>query len=327
MPDKIIFDMEWNQPLPWKQYPKVSKALLMGEIIQIGAIKLNGEGKRIGEFRCSVRPRYFKQVHWKVKKLTHISEDEMLNGIEFPEAMRRFGSWCTADGTGTEFWMFAWGGEDERVLCANLEAWGLNLDWVPEQIYDLRLIYDGLNGKIESSTALTDAAEAVGFAPELEQHDSLNDACYAAAVCAATDVEAGIAAYEELGTRPELPHGGQRRMVGGLREQTDAFTDQALCGFQCPVCGEALQCRDWVPQNKDRQIGLVSCSRRHKSFLRIRFNRRPDGSLNALRLVYPASAEAADFYRKKYNKQQEAIKRAKKQQNGAQTAPQSEGGK
>lgn len=308
MPDMIVFDMEWNQPLPWKQYPQVSKQLLMGEIIQIGAIRMSGDGEVLGEFRCSVRPRYFKQAHWKVKKLTGISEEEMRSGEDFPTAIGRFGEWC---GTGG-FRMFAWGGEDERVLCANLEAWGLNPDWVPAQIYDLRLIYDGLNGKTETSTSLTDAAAEIGAELDLEQHDSLNDARYAAAVCAAIDIEAGIAAYEELGPGPKLPRGEQRLVLTGLSSQAEALADPALCGFVCPQCGEPLSCGGWVPQNKDRQIGLMSCAKKHKSFLRVRFSRRPDGSLTALRCVYAASEEAEEFCRKKYNRQQEALKRMKK---------------
>ena len=34
----VVFDMEWNQPLPWKQYPHVPKALMPGEIIDEDAL-------------------------------------------------------------------------------------------------------------------------------------------------------------------------------------------------------------------------------------------------------------------------------------------------
>ena len=74
----IALDMEWNQPLPWKQYAQVPKALMPGEIIQIGAVKVDPAGRTVDELRLSVRPRYFRQVHWKVKKLTHLSEADMM---------------------------------------------------------------------------------------------------------------------------------------------------------------------------------------------------------------------------------------------------------
>jgi inhibitor of KinA sporulation pathway (predicted exonuclease) len=318
----VVFDMEWNQPLPWKQYPHVPKSLMPGEIIQIGAVMLDAAGKSMGEFSISVRPKYFRQVHWKVKKLTHISEADMLDGVPFPEAVQRFGEWCRTGGG--DFDMFAWGGEDERVLCGNLEAWGLDPAWVPRQIYDLRLIFDSFRGRTETSTSLTDAAAALGCDLDLEQHDSLNDARYAAAVCAATDIRRGVEEYEELGPGPALSGGEQRRYETGFAEPGDGLYHPRLCSCVCPVCGEALRCRAWVPQNKDRQIAVLKCSRGHGAFLRVRFSRRPNGLYSALRLVYGLTEEAESFYQKKLQKQQESLRRLKKLKEKAKAARQGE---
>ncbi len=316
----IVFDMEWNQPLPWKEYPHVPKALMPGEIIQIGAVMLDSQGRNIGEFSASVKPRFFRQVHWKVKKLTRISESEMLGGESFPTVAERFGEWCrTGEG---DFDLFAWGGEDERVLCANLEAWELDPAWVPRTVYDLRLIFDSFRGRTETSTSLTDAAEALGITLDLEQHDSLNDARYAAAICAATDIRRGMAEYEELGPGPALPVGQQRQYETGFDSPGDALHHPALCRFLCPECGEELRCRTWVPQNKDRQIGLVQCAKGHGNFLRLRFTRRPSGRYSVLRCVYPATEEAKAFYQKKYQKQQESLKRLRKLAEKAKKAAQ-----
>jgi inhibitor of KinA sporulation pathway (predicted exonuclease) len=318
----VVFDMEWNQPLPWKEYPHVPKALMPGEIIQWGAVMLDPQGKPMGEFSASVKPRYFRQVHWKVKKLTHISESDMLGGEPFPDVAERFGAWCR-QGEG-DFDLFAWGGEDERVLCGNLEAWGMDPAWVPRQVYDLRLIFDSFRGRTETSTSLTDAAEALGITLDLEQHDSLNDARYAAAICAATDIRRGMAEYEELGPGPALPLGTQREYETGFDSPGDALHHPALCRFRCPECGAELRCRTWVPQNKDRQIGLVKCPQGHEAFLRLRFSRRPSGRYSVLRTVYPAPEEAKTFYQKKYQKQQESLKRLKKLAEKAKKAAQSE---
>ena len=92
--------------------------------------------------------------------------------------------------------------------------------------------------------------------------------------------------------------------------------------WSCPECGAELRCRTWVPQNKDRQIGLVKCPQGHEAFLRLRFSRRPSGRYSALRCVYPATQEAAAFYRKKYQKQQESIKRLRKLAEKAKKSPQ-----
>ena len=104
----IVLDMEWNQPIS-ADSPLAIKlcTALPFEIIQIGAVKLSPAGELLDELRLAVRPRYFKQVHWKVKKLTRISEEEMMNGIPFPEAAEELGAWLRKDG---DFDIFAWGG-------------------------------------------------------------------------------------------------------------------------------------------------------------------------------------------------------------------------
>lgn len=306
----IALDMEWNQPLPWKEYPQVPKALMPGEIIQIGAVKLNSAGKELGRLQLHIRPKYFKQVHWKVKKLTQISQSEMMTGVTFPEAAPALGNWLTEDGIPYD--IFAWGGEDERVLVANLEAWGIVPDWLPENIYDLRMIYDSFHGRYQQSTSLTDAAGELGVQLELTQHDSLNDALYLAAICRLTDLSRGMAEYEELDGAFHPGISLARQRYTGLQSPEIALRDEALTSFSCPTCGKDLCCREWVPQNKNKQIGLIRCSCGSGSFLRIRFNPRPDGTLSAVFSVYPTGDEAESFYRKRYTKWQNALKYAKK---------------
>ena len=306
----IALDMEWNQPLPWKEYPRVPKALFPGEIIQIGAVRVAPSGQVTGELRLSVRPRYFKQVHWKVKKLTRLSEEEMMKGIPFPEAAAELGAWLRE--SGPDYDIFAWGGEDERILTANLAAWGLDPDWLPENIYDARFIYDSLLGRSGVSTSLTDAAAELGADLELDQHDSLNDARYLAAICLRTDLRRGMEEYEELGPAPAPGEPRQRLRLGGFRSEAEIFADGALRRFHCPLCGEELTCREWIPQNKDRQIALVTCAEGHGSFLRIHWKPRPDGSYSVVRTVYEADAEAADYYKKRLQRFRSAQKHAKK---------------
>lgn len=314
----IALDMEWNQPLPWKQYAQVPKALMPGEIIQIGAVKVDPAGRTVDELRLSVRPRYFRQVHWKVKKLTHLSEADMMQGIPFPEAAEKLGHWLLS--TGPDFDIFAWGGEDERILTANLEAWGLDPAWLPQDIYDARFIYDSFLGRDGVSTSLTDAAAELGAELELDQHDSLNDARYLAEICRRTDLGRGMVEYEELGPAPAPGQPMQRLRLSGLADQNEILKNRELRTYTCPNCGQAGYCREWVPQNKDRQIGLSPCPCGQGSFLRLHWKPRPDGSYSVLRTVYAADAAAADFYKKRLQRYLSAQKHAKKAKSGERTA-------
>lgn len=320
----IALDMEWNQPVPWRTYHNVPESLKTGEIIQIGAVRLGAAGEPAEELRLSVRPKYYKEMHWKVKKLTHLDESEVRTGLSFPEAMEKLGSWLGEPGS---FDMFAWGSEDERMLAGNLQAWGLNPDWFPENIYDLRLIYDGFLGREATGTSLTDAAAELGAELELDAHDSLNDAKYLAAICERMDLARGIEQYEELDPSPAPGAAFQRLTLGGFSDPFTVLTDEALRSYVCPACGRARLLSAWVTQNKERQIGLQKCSCGAESYLRLRRRPRPDGTYLASRAVFLADEAAVAYYGKKYKKQLDAQKRAKKarERAAAETAGQENG--
>ena len=122
----IVMDLEWNQFMSPKE--AVRKPLLLhGEIIQIGAVKLDESFGIVDRIRIMVRPRYYLRMHWKVSKLTGISTRELRQGMPFPEAAARFREWC-----GPEFTFLTWGTNDTEILLENLELHGLDRSWVPQ---------------------------------------------------------------------------------------------------------------------------------------------------------------------------------------------------
>ncbi|NCC69544.1 MAG: exonuclease, partial [Clostridia bacterium] len=63
----VVVDLEWNQAMSSKS--SVFNKLpihLCGEIIQIGAAKLNDDMSPGEEFQVDVKPIYFKRMHYKV---------------------------------------------------------------------------------------------------------------------------------------------------------------------------------------------------------------------------------------------------------------------
>ena len=71
-------DMEWNQAMSSKS--SVFNHLpihLRGEIIQIGAVRLNDDWTPGEEFQIDVKPVYFRKMHYKVKKLTGIGTERL----------------------------------------------------------------------------------------------------------------------------------------------------------------------------------------------------------------------------------------------------------
>ena len=79
----VVFDMEWNQPMPGKEYPfDVSK--LTGEIIEIGALKYeydNGELIYKDAFSTDIVPVKYTKLHYHVKKVTHKKNADLCSSL------------------------------------------------------------------------------------------------------------------------------------------------------------------------------------------------------------------------------------------------------
>ena len=118
----VVFDMEWNQPMPGKEYPfEVSK--LTGEIIEIGAFKYvydNGELIYKDSFSTDIAPVKYTKLHYHVKKVTHKKNADLLNGIPFKDAYSEFRSFCG------DAILVGWGSSDPSMLKMNLEFFGMD---------------------------------------------------------------------------------------------------------------------------------------------------------------------------------------------------------
>lgn len=92
----IILDMEWNQAIS-KQRIVRQPFYLHGEIIQIGAVKVNEDFEIIDTFNTMVQPKYYTKMNKMVEELTCIHTETLNNGILFPAAATRFRKWCNND--------------------------------------------------------------------------------------------------------------------------------------------------------------------------------------------------------------------------------------
>ena len=133
----VVMDLEWNQAMSSKS--SVFNKLpihLRGEIIEIGAVKLNEDMTPGEEFQIDVKPMYFKRMHYKVKKLTGFDRERLAAGVSFPEALAQFRAWCGDDVT-----FLTWGCDDQGILEQNIIIHDLDWDWIAGWI-NLQLIYN-----------------------------------------------------------------------------------------------------------------------------------------------------------------------------------------
>ena len=105
----VIFDLEWNNV-----YGRKINGVI-NEIIEIGAVKLDEDLNEISTFSSFVKPSIGKKLRGSVKKLTNITNDDVLGGEPFTQAFSDFRKWIGSQPT----LILTWGDGDIRVLIEN----------------------------------------------------------------------------------------------------------------------------------------------------------------------------------------------------------------
>jgi len=283
----IILDLEWNQAI------KKSRLYLEGEIIQIGAVKLNESFERLDTFKIGIAPKYYKKMHWKVAELTNITENDFAYGFSFPTAFRYFKDWC-----GDEFTLLTWGNDDIRILKANLKLHKLDLEWIP-QSYDLQRIFDRQIAHENRQCSLLYAMEIINKIP-LESHDALHDALNTYEVCRSLDLNKAFKEYPSYFRKiisvkyPTVA--GQTAGTSTYPTRKKAFRATSEQNLYCPHCNNAMKHIEWVPQNDIKYISLAKCSCGNEYFVRMKLKEKPIHRYSAPVYIYLLDQYLTAYY-------------------------------
>ena len=132
----IVFDLEWNMGNAPKTFNYHGAELtLRGEIIQIGAVRVDENGDVLDTFEMTLRPRIFRKLHWRIAEVTGLSQGDLEAGVPIAEGLRRFQEWAGPDAEFAE-----WGLDDVPVLKQNLFLYNMDESW-PSRWYDLQQIF------------------------------------------------------------------------------------------------------------------------------------------------------------------------------------------
>lgn len=292
----IVLDMEWNQPR--NAMAAIKKPIhLKGEIIQIGAVKLDDKFRTIDTFNMMISPKYYTKMHSKVAELTMISNQDLKNGQPFVKAFKQFSKWC-----GDDFCILTWGWDDIPMLEDNLVIYGIDKSFIPEH-YNVQPIFDAQITKIGKQTALSTAMELVGE-PPFEAHDALNDALSTACVCRHLNMQEGLQNYLQC-KRLLIPD--SYNSPDKYKYCRDAKEDKKINTFSCHSCAKPIYIREWLNQKPDRYLSKVKCECGKEYFVKVRFRRNEDKTYRANRSVY----EMNDDYREYYNRKVEEKEKKK----------------
>lgn len=303
--DYIVLDMEWNQP--WPGSPSAKKVLpvqIRGEIIQIGAVRLTGEGQVADEFQVMIRPKFYRRLNRRVSKLTGIKESRLnAEGIPFPEAMEQFRTWC-----GEDIVFLTWGFDDIGILRENLRLFGLDESWTGKW-YNAQMIFNAQTDGSNSQKALKTAMEIFGIEATRPAHDALGDAYHTAQICSRLDLKRGAEEYDSaLKSHENGFHGAElpgcicRKVFYDYADRHAALSAMTGEENKCPTCGRQMLGSRWFAQPGHRYMDLATCPDHGKFLIRVRLSDQPDGTVRVSRLTYEATSEAAVAYARRAEK-------------------------
>jgi len=281
----IVFDMEWNQP-----YSKVKKQShgveLRGEIIQLGAVKLNDRFEISDSFKINIAPKFYKKINRHIKNITGIEDSALRDCKGFADAFCEFCEFC-----GNDYKLMTWGCDDMPMLRDNLTAHGLDSDKLPEN-FNLQMIFNAQVSHDGRQWSLEDAMQRLGIEQQLRSHDALCDAVNTAKIAKKLNIKKTIKRYAGV---KFMRRGVDSVSKSGFNNLRELFCDKKLLLLECPVCNRRLRRAMWVG-SRYKRYAVAHCSR-HGSFkFCVSAVHDQAGGYTACRKVGYATPEAVESY-------------------------------
>lgn len=306
----IVLDLEWNQRL--KGQNRITEPVrLRGEIIQIGAVKLNEGCSVTDTFKVMVSPVYYREMHSMVSEITKITTEDLQSGLPFPEAFERFRSWC-----GDDYVYLVWGIDDLDMLCDNMQLHSMDTSQMPTT-YNLQLAFDNQVSKERRQISLARAMEMLGE-PALRFHDALNDALNTAHICTHLDMKNGLSGCEI--TRREQRQKARKKpkeKKKALPKKPDilypsrraALKDEGLIRFRLPDSDEEIICGGFVEQSSRKFLAVGKTQSGTELLVKFNFTKWGDGEYSVTRTAHEMTEERRASYLKRKKRAQKSKSR------------------
>ena len=282
----IVLDMEWNQASTYAEMVK-NPVFLTGEIIQIGAVKLDQDFQAADSFNSRIAPQYYTTLHPKVAEITNLSDRDLRKGSSFPEAFEDFCDWC-----GDSFVFLIWGTEDLRILRKNMELYDMDTSFMPP-CFNLQNIFAQ---QVAQNTKQYGLHKALAFINETpyDAHDALNDAKSTTLVCKHLDMNRGLNEYREI-----VEHRDGIVECYEFEEPyldiADALSDDYVVSFECPTCGEIVWGDNWVRKNGTTLLALGQCDDDQEFLIKLKFRPVREGVVVKRSVLELTEERRADY--------------------------------
>lgn len=234
----IIMDLEWNTAFDR------GRKEFVNEIIEFGAVKLDEDLREVDTFSSFVKPVIEKKLTSRVRKLTHITNEDVMQAEKYLPVTNRFSDWVGEDAD-TVF--LSWGDMDIRALISN-NGFAFSDVHIPYIHYYVDLQSCFMKQKSlpkAQQIGLSSAAEMIDIDVEsFALHRALDDS-QLAAVCFreiyddidledfVVDVDEEF--YQQMLFKPYI-----------IKDLTDTGVDKSMLDCSCILCGQpAAKLTDW----------------------------------------------------------------------------------
>ncbi len=292
----ITLDLEWNQAYAQKALA-VQRRLacrLRGEVIQIGAVKMDSKMNICGSYQIIVKPQHFKKLHRHVSELTGITQEQMDMGTPLPEAAERFKKWC-----GKDFCFLTWGPDDIPMLKENFNVHGIPFGWL-DRVYDLQVIFNRQTEDSAKQRSLEYAMEYFGLEQHLPAHDALNDAYFTALVAKELNVPEGVKTYSSYRGEflEDFVIGDADAGGDGYVTISEMMDDEIVKNPTCPICKKEMREEDKLLHSKgQRYTRHFVCKKHGDMLLSLKLHRNFNETWRARRTIKQADEAALAEYR------------------------------
>ena len=171
----IFLDFEMN-PIPREN--REARAIVLGEIIQIGAVKLNEDYQLTDRFSLNVRPDY-SPIMPHITELTGIQQSDVDGAPLLRDAIGQFTAWIlegSEQGDG-KVRIYAWSNSDWRQFSGECKLKNIPIPKCYNRWMDFQRVYTRLMGlSRRNPLSLTNALGASSGSFTGSQHSAMVDA-------------------------------------------------------------------------------------------------------------------------------------------------------
>lgn len=257
----IVVDLEWNQSNTGKE-PEAKE--IPFEIIDIGAVKLNSERIKAGEFNQLVKPAVYQQMHKITGNLIHLHMEDLEKGRPFTEVMEEFLSWC-----GEDYIFCTWGPLDVFEIQRNMHFYHMPpLSSAPIRFLDVQKLFSIAYEDGKTRRGLEYAVNYLKIEKDIPFHRAFGDAYYTAGILSCMDEKVlenySIDTYVLPASRQEeihvMFHDYMKYVSREFADKTEALEDREVVSTRCYICHRNIRRKvRWFSPNGKHYYSISYC--------------------------------------------------------------------